>query len=120
MSEWLRRWTRNPLGSARRGSNSLGVDVLQFDVKGLRPALPRARMVMMSLGGTDGAGSSLEECQYPGTLENLESILGGAFTGQQSLLLYGTHSKSERPASAQTPNTIERKSTKKQFHRNFL
>ena len=25
MSEWLRRWTRNPLGSARRGSNPLGV-----------------------------------------------------------------------------------------------
>ena len=28
MSEWLRRWTRNPLGSARRGSNPLGVDLL--------------------------------------------------------------------------------------------
>ncbi len=26
MSERLRRWTRNPLGSARRGSNPLGVD----------------------------------------------------------------------------------------------
>ena len=25
VSEWLRRWTRNPLGSARRGSNPLGV-----------------------------------------------------------------------------------------------
>ena len=25
MSEWLRRWTRNPLGSARRGSDPLGV-----------------------------------------------------------------------------------------------
>ena len=25
LSEWLRRWTRNPLGSARRGSNPLGV-----------------------------------------------------------------------------------------------
>ena len=24
-SEWLRRWTRNPLGSARKGSNPLGV-----------------------------------------------------------------------------------------------
>ena len=31
VSEWLRRWTRNPLGSARRGSNPLGVDFL--DVK---------------------------------------------------------------------------------------
>ncbi len=28
VSEWLRRWTRNPLGSARRGSNPLGVDCL--------------------------------------------------------------------------------------------
>ena len=26
VSEWLRRWTRNPLGSARRGSNPLAVD----------------------------------------------------------------------------------------------
>ena len=25
VSEWLRRWTRNPLGSARRGSNPFGV-----------------------------------------------------------------------------------------------
>ena len=25
VSEWLRRWTRHPLGSARRGSNPLGV-----------------------------------------------------------------------------------------------
>ena len=28
VSEWLRRWTRNPLGSARRGSNPLGVVLL--------------------------------------------------------------------------------------------
>ena len=28
VSEQLRRWTRNPLGSARRGSNPLGVDLL--------------------------------------------------------------------------------------------
>ena len=26
VSEWLRRWTRNPLGSARVGSNPTGVD----------------------------------------------------------------------------------------------
>ena len=25
-TDWLRRWARNPLGSARRGSNLLGVD----------------------------------------------------------------------------------------------
>ena len=25
VAEWLRRWTRNPLGSARRGSNPLAV-----------------------------------------------------------------------------------------------
>ena len=30
VSEWLRRWTRNPLGSARRGSNPLGVGVSLF------------------------------------------------------------------------------------------
>ena len=27
VSEWLRRWTRNPLGSARKGSNPFGVDL---------------------------------------------------------------------------------------------
>ena len=26
VSEWLRRWTRNPLGSARKGLNPFGVD----------------------------------------------------------------------------------------------
>ena len=26
VSKWLRRWTRNPLGSARKGSNLFGVD----------------------------------------------------------------------------------------------
>ena len=26
VSEWLRSWTRNPMGFARRGSNPLGVD----------------------------------------------------------------------------------------------
>ena len=26
VSEWLRRWTRSPLGSARVGSNPTGVD----------------------------------------------------------------------------------------------
>ena len=31
MSEWLRRWTRNPLGSARRGSNPLGVVFFLFE-----------------------------------------------------------------------------------------
>ena len=32
VSEWLRRWTRNPLGFARKGSNPFGVDVLQSSV----------------------------------------------------------------------------------------
>ena len=30
-SEWLRRWTRNPLGSAREGSNPFGVVLQQQD-----------------------------------------------------------------------------------------
>jgi hypothetical protein len=30
VSERLRRWTRNPLGSARRGSNPLGVDLVEL------------------------------------------------------------------------------------------
>ena len=31
VSEWPRRWTRNPLGSARGGSNPLGVAFPQTD-----------------------------------------------------------------------------------------
>ena len=30
MAEWLRRWTRNPLGSPRAGSNPADYGVLQF------------------------------------------------------------------------------------------
>ena len=30
LSEWLRRWTRNPLASGRRGSNPLGVAIGDF------------------------------------------------------------------------------------------
>ena len=30
MAEWLRRWTRNPLGSARVSSNLTGVDCAFF------------------------------------------------------------------------------------------
>ena len=33
VSEWLRRWTRNPLGSAREGSNPFGVVFLTSDSK---------------------------------------------------------------------------------------
>ena len=34
VSERLRRWTRNPLGSARRGSNPLGVDACAKSLAG--------------------------------------------------------------------------------------
>ena len=40
LSEWLRRWTRNPLGSARKGSNSLGVALLARYVAGAWKPLP--------------------------------------------------------------------------------
>ena len=33
MSEWLRRWTRNPLGSAREGSNPFGVGFARWRQK---------------------------------------------------------------------------------------
>ena len=32
VSEWLRRWTRNPLGSAREGSNPFGVEGSSFKI----------------------------------------------------------------------------------------
>ena len=31
MAEWLRRWTANPMGSARVGSNPILVENLLFD-----------------------------------------------------------------------------------------
>ena len=34
MSEWLRRWTRNPLGAAREGSNPFGVDISEISSSG--------------------------------------------------------------------------------------
>ena len=37
---WLRRWTRNPLGSARKGSNPLGVALLARYVAGVWKPLP--------------------------------------------------------------------------------
>ena len=40
LSEWLRRWTRNPLGSARKGSNPLGVALLARYVAGVWKPLP--------------------------------------------------------------------------------
>jgi hypothetical protein len=41
VSEWLRRWIRNPLGSARRGSNPLAVVLVPFRER-LRQRLPKA------------------------------------------------------------------------------
>ena len=40
VSERLRRWTRNPLGSARRGSNPLAVVVTQGNTHRLTRSLP--------------------------------------------------------------------------------
>ena len=40
LSEWPRRWTRNPLGSARKGSNPLGVPLLARYVAGVWLPLP--------------------------------------------------------------------------------
>ena len=38
VTEWLRRWTRNPLGSARKGSNPLGVALPQTLQTAARPS----------------------------------------------------------------------------------
>ena len=40
LSEWLRRWTRNPLGSAGKGSNPLGVALLARYVAEVWKPLP--------------------------------------------------------------------------------
>ena len=40
LSEWLGRWTRNPLGSARKGSKPLGVALLARYVAGVWKPLP--------------------------------------------------------------------------------
>ena len=46
VSERLRRWTRNPLGSARRGSNPLGVVLLRRGVlRGAQRCNPCRRLV---------------------------------------------------------------------------
>ena len=43
VSEWLRRWTRNPLGSARVGSNPTGVDIVR-----MRCYFPRNRLSILT------------------------------------------------------------------------
>ena len=62
VSERLRRWTRNPLGSARRGSNLLGVVVTERAVSKGAAKLSRVRrgggtadMPMGSTHTTEGA-----------------------------------------------------------------
>ena len=55
VSEWLRRWTRNPLGFARRGSNPLGVGFacvipdlhLQKDISRMEPFARRAAIAQL-------------------------------------------------------------------------
>ena len=46
LSEWLRRWTRNPLGSARVGSNPAAVDLL-LHVIFIMQGLIRCRVVVV-------------------------------------------------------------------------
>ena len=55
VSERLRRWTRNPLGSARRGSNPLGVVFCAMRVQGLLPRHPHMSCTSTgALRGEDG------------------------------------------------------------------
>ena len=59
MSEWLRRWTRNPLGSARRGSNPLGVEYVVFYIlvlHGARVSQAGAWTWLQSMGHGDMQG----------------------------------------------------------------
>ena len=54
VSERLRRWTRNPLGSARRGSNPLGVAMLVLGPSWLvLPGLARGNLLFALLVTTD-------------------------------------------------------------------
>jgi hypothetical protein len=43
VSEWLRRWTRNPLGSARRGSNPLAVVLVPLQLASAAYVLSQLR-----------------------------------------------------------------------------
>ena len=52
VSEWLRSWTRNPMGFARRGSNPLGVVFF----------LERQRITLATLSVRDGVSSGWELC----------------------------------------------------------
>ena len=41
VAEWLRRWTANPMGSARVGSNPILVDIFFFSVRA-KPSIAKA------------------------------------------------------------------------------
>ena len=60
VSEWLRRWTRNPLGSARRGSNPLGVVCApRMVVREVWPSWKAAWPAEAHKGGTCSVGLAL-------------------------------------------------------------
>ena len=59
MSERLRRWTRNPLGSARRGSNPLGVALRSTSNNNLRAKALPGRLELPTLRLTASRSNQL-------------------------------------------------------------
>ena len=60
VTEWLRWWTRNPLGSARRGSNPLAVAFLVYYIRHGTAVCPAEVVVVITLEtGLEPAISSL-------------------------------------------------------------
>ena len=63
LSEWLRRWARNPLGSARKGLNPLGVALLARYVAGVWKPLPQPlRTRLKSIEVITGARGASHLC----------------------------------------------------------
>ena len=63
VSEWLRRWTRNPLGSARRGSNPLAVVFLFSDPR--FSAMSTSDSNKMRMPGVEPGSQAWEACMMP-------------------------------------------------------
>ena len=60
LSEWLRRWTRNPLGSARKGSNLLGVAL---------PQAPQASTQPSRSCNSAATPLAMQACNHSGAVE---------------------------------------------------
>ena len=104
VSERLRRWTRNPLGSARRGSNPLAVDYLPLHQ--LSPSKDCTQVLTESRASAT-SNTSNKNSKALSKKGNTPSLLPQAAWGQWTL--YGTWTKKFTRGGTRTRNLLLRR-----------